>query len=111
MKSISRSPTPDCKRSFLEALRGSDSRLRRNEGNAISRIKLLAEQGRRVLDKLSPLAHEALFSNQALRDRFLAAKSECAAFILSIDIRRSTELMLKARSAELFGEFMAGLCD
>ena len=111
MKSIPRSPTPDGKRRFLEALRGSDSKLRRNEGKAISRIKILAEHGRLVLDKLSPLAHDALFSDQALRDRFLAAKSDCTAFILSIDIRRSTELMLKARTAELFGEFMAGLCD
>ncbi len=30
---------------------------------------------------------------------------------MSIDIRRSAELMLKARTAELFGQFMAGLCD
>jgi len=77
----------------------------------MTRIKLLMEHGRLVLDKLSPRAHEALFSDQALRDRFLASKSECAGFILSIDIRRSTELMLKARTAEHFGEFMAGLCD
>ena len=30
---------------------------------------------------------------------------------MSIDIRRSAELMLSARSAELFAEFMAGLCE
>ena len=30
---------------------------------------------------------------------------------MSIDIRRSTELMLKARTTELFAEFMAGLCE
>ncbi|MDR3404713.1 MAG: adenylate/guanylate cyclase domain-containing protein [Chthoniobacter sp.] len=111
MKSIPRSPTSDGKRRFLDAFRNSDGRMATNEEEAIARIKILMEHGRLVLDKLSPLAHEALFSDQALRDRFLAAKSECAAFILSIDIRRSTELMLKARSAELFGEFMAGLCD
>jgi class 3 adenylate cyclase len=110
MKSIPRSPTPH-KRRLLTGLRGSDRKLRRDEGKAISRIEILAEQGRLVLDKLSPLAHDALFSDPVLRNRFLAAKSECAAFILSIDIRRSTELMLKARTAELFGEFMAGLCD
>jgi len=68
-------------------------------------------QGRLVLDKVSPRAHEALFSNRALRNRFLASKSACAAFIMSIDIRRSAELMLNARSAELFAEFMAGLCE
>jgi hypothetical protein len=41
-----RSPTPDGKRRFLEALRDSDSRLPRNEGEADSRMKMLAEQGR-----------------------------------------------------------------
>lgn len=41
-----RSPTPDGKRRFLEALRDSDSRLPRNEGEADSRMKILAEQGR-----------------------------------------------------------------
>jgi class 3 adenylate cyclase len=111
MKSIPRSPTPDGKRRFLEALRGSDSRLRSNEGKAISRIKLLAEQGRLVLDKLSVRAHEAFFSDPTLRDRFLASKSACAAFVVAMDIRRSAELMLNARSAEHFAEFMAGICE
>ena len=69
------------------------------------------KQGRLVLDKVSPQAHEAFFSDHALRDRFLASKAECAAFIMAIDIRRSAELMLKARTAELFADFMAGLCE
>ena len=41
-----RLPTPDGKRRFLEALRDSDSRLPGNEGEGISRMKILAEQGR-----------------------------------------------------------------
>jgi len=64
-----------------------------------------------MLDKVSPRAHDALFSDQTLRDHFLNPKSECAAFIVAIDIRRSAELMIKARTAELFGKFMARLCD
>ncbi len=75
------------------------------------RINLLAEQGRLTLDKVSARAHEAFFSDRTLRDRFLASKSACAAFIMAIDLRRSAELMLKARSAEHFAEFMAGLCE
>jgi class 3 adenylate cyclase len=111
MKSIPRSPTPDGKRRCLEALRYSDSRLATKEEKADSRMKILAEQGRLVLDKVSPRAHEALFSDHTLRDRIREPKSECAAFIMSIDIRRSAELMLKARTAELFGQLMAGLCE
>jgi class 3 adenylate cyclase len=101
----------DDERRLLDALR---------EGNIISdipaedtidRIRILARQGRLTLDKISPRAHEALFSDRELRNRFLASTSDCAAFIMSIDIRRSTELMLKARTTELFAEFMAGLCE
>ena len=98
-------------RGFLDALRGGDSRLGGTAGETIDRINILAKQGRLMLDKVSPRAHEALFCDQALRDRFLGSKSECAAFIMSIDIRRSTELMLKARTAELFADFMAELCE
>jgi len=76
-----------------------------------TRANILMRQGRLVLDKVSPRAHDALFSDHTLRDHFLGPKSECAAFLMSIDIRRSAELMLKARTAELFGQFMAGLCD
>lgn len=95
-------------RAILDTLRDGDTPDRTAE-ETIARI--LMKQGRVVLDKVSPRAHEALLSDQALRDRFLASKAECAAFIMSIDIRRSTELMLKARTAELFAEFMAGLCN
>ena len=77
----------------------------------IAQMELLMMLGRLVLDNVSPRAHDALFSDQTLRDHFLEPKSECAAFIMSIDIRRSAELILKARTAELFGQFMARLCD
>ena len=101
----------DDERRVVAALRsgGTISDLKAEE--TVTRVKLVMAQGRLVLDKVSPRAHEALFSNRALRNRFLASKSACAAFIMSIDIRRSSELMLNARSAELFAEFMAGLCE
>jgi len=93
---------------ILDAMRGSRSE---TAEETLSRMKIVMERGRLVLDKVSPRAHEALFSDRALRDRFLASKSACASFIMSIDIRRSAELMLNARSADLFAEFMAGLCE
>jgi class 3 adenylate cyclase len=101
----------DDERTIVAALRsgGMISDLKAEE--TVTRVKLLMAQGRLVFEKVSPRAHEALFSNRALRNRFLASKSACAAFIMSIDIRRSAELMLNARSMELFGEFMAGLCE
>jgi hypothetical protein len=45
----------------------------------VTRVKLMMAQGRLVLDKVSPRAHEALFSNRALRNRFLASKTARAA--------------------------------
>ena len=35
----------------------------------------------------------------------------CQAFVLAIDIRRSTELMLKAKDPKTFKHFIMGLCD
>lgn len=111
MKRSEQKQIRDDERRILDALRSSDSMSDRTAGETLSRIKLVMAQGRLVLDKVSPRAHKALFSNRALRNRFLASKSACAAFMMSIDIRRSAELMLNARSAELFAEFMAGLCE
>lgn len=111
MKRSEQKQIRDDERRILDALRSSGSMSDRTAEETLSRIKLVMAQGRLVLDKVSPRAHEALFSNRALRNRFLASKSACAAFIMSIDIRRSAELMLNARSAELFAEFMAGLCE
>jgi class 3 adenylate cyclase len=111
MKPIERKIKPGGEREVPNALRYGDTKSVTPAGETIDRVEILLSQGRIVLDKLSPRAHEAIFSDQALRDRFLDSKTTCAAFIMAIDIRRSTELMLKARSAELFGEFMAGLCE
>jgi class 3 adenylate cyclase len=111
MKRSEQKQIRDDERRILDALRSSGSMSDRTAEETLSRIKLVMAQGRLVLDKVSPRAHKALFSHRALRDRFLASNSACAAFIMSIDIRRSAELMLNARSAELFAEFMAGLCE
>jgi class 3 adenylate cyclase len=108
-------PTPteirDDERRLLDTLRESHIISDIPAEDTIDRIRILARQGSLMLDKVSPQAHEALFSDRELRNRFLASDSECSAFIMCIDIRRSTELMLKARTAELFAEFMAGLCE
>ena len=102
MKRSEQKQIRDDERRILDALRSSGSGSDRTVGETLSRIKLVMAQGRLVLDKVSPRAHKALFSNRALRDRFLASKSANAAFIMSIDIRRSAKLMPLART-QAFG--------
>lgn len=63
-----------------------------------------------LLSRVSAQAETAILTNQELRDNFFAEKEQIA-FVVSIDIRRSTELMLKARTPALFAAFMTQLCD
>lgn len=56
------------------------------------------KDGQRVLTKSPPF--QQLFLGQ----------TETPAFVMSIDIRRSTELMLKARNAQAFASFITELC-
>jgi len=43
--------------------------------------------------------------------KLFESKRSCNAYVVAIDIRRSTELMLKAKSAEEFARFITGLCE
>lgn len=62
-----------------------------------------------LADRLRPEAIEAMKSDQPLRDKFKHG-SECDVFVLSVDIRRSTELMLQASSPGDFARFITELC-
>lgn len=61
-----------------------------------------------LLWSVEPSAHPRLLSDDEFVDKF--QQSNCPAFVASIDIRRSTELMLKARDPERFAEFVNRLC-
>lgn len=63
-----------------------------------------------LLGRVNPEAQRRLLVANDLRDQFLTIR-ECNAFVLSVDIRRSTELMLKARSPERFSSFITKLCS
>lgn len=63
-----------------------------------------------LLDKLTPRAHNKLQGDEVFRENFTGGK-QCKTFVVSIDVRRSTELMLKAKTPELFAAFMTGLCE
>lgn len=62
-----------------------------------------------LLDSISEPAQAVLMRSKQLEEAFLseATKPLCA---VSIDIRRSTELMLKAKSTRLFATFITELC-
>ena len=78
------------------------------------------EAKNRDLERHSRLAHltyrvkESARLRLATSDDFARMFEEadrCDSFILSIDIRRSTDLMLNAREPELYSRFIVGLCD
>jgi class 3 adenylate cyclase len=61
-----------------------------------------------LLNQVHPGAQPLLEADEAFRNQFLASK-DCTGFVMSVDIRRSTELMLKARNPELFTAFIGDL--
>jgi class 3 adenylate cyclase len=62
-----------------------------------------------LLSRVSPIAEKAILATDDLREEFFASKEQLA-FVVSIDIRRSTELMLKARTPSHFASFMTQFC-
>lgn len=63
-----------------------------------------------LLGSVTELAHEVLFNAESIKNEFFD-HGEKQAFVVSVDIRRSTELMLKARSSVAFSTFITKLCD
>jgi len=68
------------------------------------------KQLQQLLSQTNPTAHERLLNDDIFTSQF-SAQEPCPCFVLSIDIRRSTELMLKARSPQQFGDFIINLCN
>jgi class 3 adenylate cyclase len=62
-----------------------------------------------LLNSVSSDVHEKIETDEKFRLQF-TSDAEVNAFVVSIDIRRSTELMLKARSPKLFADFITTLC-
>lgn len=61
-----------------------------------------------LIARVTPAAEQAIVGNEELRRGFSSAQR---AFVISIDIRRSTDLMLKAKRPDLFASFMTELCS
>jgi class 3 adenylate cyclase len=62
-----------------------------------------------LLDRVSPEAANVLLDSEALRKEFLGDEAR-PLFAMSVDIRRSTDLMLKARTPQAFALFITKLC-
>jgi class 3 adenylate cyclase len=84
--------------------------------NEVSELLELTEQLRKkedlrhLLDRVHPKAQKRLLDDEGFRGQ-LSAGEECQAIVMSVDIRRSTELMLKAREPANFAEFITGLSE
>lgn len=61
-----------------------------------------------VLQRIHPEATSLLLESSAFKDKLLGGHA-CKSFVLSVDIRRSTELMLKARTPQLYANFITQL--
>jgi class 3 adenylate cyclase len=95
----------------IEQQKGSEAErsARRSLEEELKRLKGI-EDARHLLDRVRPSAHRLLSQGGELRKQFEEDKP-CTAFVMSIDIRRSTELMLKAREPKRFADFITGLCS
>lgn len=62
-----------------------------------------------VLNRIRSEARPVLLTSKELQSHFLGSTT-CEAYVMSIDIRRSTDLMLKTRRPELFARFISELC-
>jgi hypothetical protein len=62
-----------------------------------------------LISQVNDEAREKLFESEEFKALFETV-AECMSFVLSIDIRRSTELMLKSKHPQLFEKFIVSLC-
>lgn len=63
-----------------------------------------------LLARIHPKSHDRLIEDPQFREPF-SSEGACNAFVVAVDIRRSTELMLKARTPKLFANFISSLCE
>lgn len=63
-----------------------------------------------LLSRVNQDAQKQLLRSTEFQKQFLESR-ECKAVVMAVDIRRSTELMLKARTPEDFAEFITTLCS
>lgn len=68
------------------------------------------EQINYLVGKVKKTAEDKIKKQSEFRDQFLPGKTHNT-FVLSMDIRLSTDLMLNARTPDDFARYISGLCD
>jgi hypothetical protein len=96
------------KTKYVEAVNAKSS----NE-KQLSQIKanIVKMQGlSHILNKVEPKAQDCLLDSETFAS-FFSNDRTCAAFVMSVDLRKSTTLMLKARDSQRFAVFITHLCN
>lgn len=71
---------------------------------------LKKENLRHLISRVNEEAREKLFQSEEFKNLFDMGNT-CQVVVMSIDIRRSTEMMLKAKNPKLYAEFITSLCQ
>lgn len=93
---------------YLEAINAKNT-----NANEVATLKntMAKMQGlSHVLKKVESRAQDLLFESEAFVSLFSNDRT-CNAFVMSIDLRNSTTLMLKARESKRFAVFVTNLCN
>lgn len=91
----------------LNTLKGESDDKSKKISELQDSVQLLREKQdlNHLISRVTPAAQQVLLTDACFRDQFRSSEM-INAFVVSIDIRRSTELMLKARQPKLFADFV-----
>jgi class 3 adenylate cyclase len=91
-----------------ESAQGREERIRDLE-QSLAELKE-KQNVSQLLSRVSEAGQKRLLESEEFRNQFVSGVPHLA-YVVSIDIRRSTELMLKAREPQLFAAFISDMAD
>ncbi len=104
------------KRRTVELGEAFKAKRRDNEDDLVRQLKSdleelqLKERLKYILSRVNEEARQKLFESEDFV-KLITSQNECDAAVLSMDIRRSTELMLHAKSPDVYAEFITTLVE
>ena len=94
---------------LLNDLKGNEKKLEElEELNKVASQLKQKEQITHILTRINGAGKSKILESTEFLEKF-ANRTKCEAVVVSIDIRRSTELMLKAKTPEMFSDFITKL--
>lgn len=102
-------------KSQLSDLQREAQREKKATDELLERYKATAENLQKhlklnfVLNRIHEEARPVFLESEQLQEEFLSGKDH-ETYVIAVDLRRSTDLMLKSRKPELFAQFIMGLC-